>query len=497
MFYNCYVIIKTDVCVYNSYMNRKKVVIIGGGVSGLSCGIYCQKYGFDSIILEKTSQTGGNLTGWYRNDCYIDNCLHWLNGSSEKSNINKLWKEIGAIDSNTKFYQPKYFYVSLNGNKAVKLGENLEESKKKMLETCPLDEKQIKKFFKTVKNYIKLKSTTNKFKKMIYAIRIILTYKRKTLFEVSKKCKTKLMQNFFTDYILGEYSAYVLVVAYASFVMGDGKTLKTGSLDMASKILQTYIKMGGIARVKNMVKGVVVKNDKIVSVVTSDGVKYEGDYFVFACDPTITYNKILKSDMPLSMLKTYRDRKNFPIISSFHIAYDVSCEKIDLPETVVFDCKDVKIGETVYNRLMLRNYDYGINFAPQGHSVLQVFLLQREQDFEYFSKLSKQDYKKEKQKICNQITKEIENNFPFLEGKIKMIDCWTPLTYTRYFDAYKGAYMSFGITKKVKFKKEQFKICRYDNAFIASQWQTLFGGLPNALLQGKNCAMQIFKNDNC
>ena len=477
-------------------MQKKKVVIIGGGVSGLCCGIYCQKYGFDSIILEKTAQMGGNLTGWFRNDCYIDNCIHWLNGSSEKSCYNKLWKEVGAINESTKFYQPKYFYVSEHNGKTIKLGENLDQTKKEMILECPEDEKQIKKFINAVKCYIKIANATSKFKKITNAIKLFFKYGKKCLFDVAKKCKTSLMQKFFTDYVLGEYSVYVLIVAYASFVMGDGKTLKTGSLEMASNILQTYIKMGGVARVKNQVKDVIVKEDKIESVITQDGVKYEGEYFVFACDPTITYNNILKMDMPLSMLKIYRDREHFPIISSFHIAYDVAFDKINIPESFVFDCEDIKIGETIYNRLMIRNYDYGIKYAPKGHCVMQVFLLQREKDFEYFAKLNKQDYKREKQKICNNITKQIESKFDFLKGNMQLIDCWTPLTYSRYFDAYKGAYMSFGITSKIKLKKEKFKIARFDNAFVATQWQTLFGGLPNALNQGKNCAMEVFKADN-
>jgi phytoene desaturase len=31
-----------------------KVVIIGGGIAGLSAGIFAQKNGFQSVILEKT-----------------------------------------------------------------------------------------------------------------------------------------------------------------------------------------------------------------------------------------------------------------------------------------------------------------------------------------------------------------------------------------------------------------------------------------------------------
>jgi len=44
----------------------KKVIIIGGGISGLSAGIYAQKAGFQSIIYEKHHISGGECTEWDR-----------------------------------------------------------------------------------------------------------------------------------------------------------------------------------------------------------------------------------------------------------------------------------------------------------------------------------------------------------------------------------------------------------------------------------------------
>jgi phytoene desaturase len=40
-----------------------KVIIIGGGIAGLSAGIFAQKNGFQSLILEKNQTLGGECTG--------------------------------------------------------------------------------------------------------------------------------------------------------------------------------------------------------------------------------------------------------------------------------------------------------------------------------------------------------------------------------------------------------------------------------------------------
>lgn len=51
----------------------KKVVIIGGGISGLSAGIYAQQMGYQTEIYEKNPMVGGECTGWNRQGYHIDN----------------------------------------------------------------------------------------------------------------------------------------------------------------------------------------------------------------------------------------------------------------------------------------------------------------------------------------------------------------------------------------------------------------------------------------
>ena len=53
-----------------------KIIIVGGGVSGLSAGIYAQLNGHTAVICEKHTKAGGNLTGWQREGYKIDNCIH-------------------------------------------------------------------------------------------------------------------------------------------------------------------------------------------------------------------------------------------------------------------------------------------------------------------------------------------------------------------------------------------------------------------------------------
>ncbi|HEX7619489.1 MAG TPA: NAD(P)-binding protein, partial [Verrucomicrobiae bacterium] len=55
-----------------------KVIIIGAGIAGLSCGCYLQMNGIQTEILEASLLPGGLCTAWHRGPYVFDGCLRWL-----------------------------------------------------------------------------------------------------------------------------------------------------------------------------------------------------------------------------------------------------------------------------------------------------------------------------------------------------------------------------------------------------------------------------------
>ena len=80
---------------------NKKIVIIGGGVAGLSAGIYSQQNGFDTEIIEMNNQLGGQCTAWDRKGYRFDYCLHWLVGTT-KGPFHEIWKNTNVITDGVK-----------------------------------------------------------------------------------------------------------------------------------------------------------------------------------------------------------------------------------------------------------------------------------------------------------------------------------------------------------------------------------------------------------
>ena len=61
-------------------MSDVKLVIIGGGLAGLSAGCYARASGFDVTIVEHNLALGGVCTAWHRGPYLVDGCIHWLAG---------------------------------------------------------------------------------------------------------------------------------------------------------------------------------------------------------------------------------------------------------------------------------------------------------------------------------------------------------------------------------------------------------------------------------
>ena len=129
---------------------NKKIVVIGAGVAGLSAGIYALKLGYRVELFEKNALPGGECTGWDRGGYHIDNCIHWLMGTTPGSDLYDLYRETRLIDDSTGVLRNDVMYTSwLNGQK-LSLYSDIEKTRKEWIALSPEDEKEIEALFENV-----------------------------------------------------------------------------------------------------------------------------------------------------------------------------------------------------------------------------------------------------------------------------------------------------------------------------------------------------------
>ena len=97
----------------------KKVIIIGSGLGGLSCGVILAKNGYDVTVLEQASQIGGCLQCFTRYGAKFETGMHFVGSASKGQTLDRLmtYLEIDKDVELSKLDETGYDVVSLLGQK--------------------------------------------------------------------------------------------------------------------------------------------------------------------------------------------------------------------------------------------------------------------------------------------------------------------------------------------------------------------------------------------
>ena len=126
----------------------KKVVIIGGGISGLTAAVYGAKAGLDVTLFEQHTIPGGECTGWDRDGYHIDNCIHWMMGTTPGSQLYDLWKTVGALEEESPILRFPAMYTSELGEQRLTLWQDVDRTEREMIALSPGDKKEIRRLLR-------------------------------------------------------------------------------------------------------------------------------------------------------------------------------------------------------------------------------------------------------------------------------------------------------------------------------------------------------------
>lgn len=198
-----------------------------------------------------------------------------------------------------------------------------------------------------------------------------------------------------------------------------------------------------------------------------------------------------KEYMDTKWKSCYADHEKYPLFSAVQAAFMVDQDAYDAKGTVFFDCPPFETGGRRTERISVKSYEYEPSFAPDGKMVLQVNIPQFDEEYFYWKRLSGEVYENRKRETIKEIEERLFMQFPKLRGHMEFLDCWTPITYERYCNAYHGAYMGFITKKGIKSFRVKGIVKGIKNLYIASQWIMAPGGLPVAVTSGKFAVWRI------
>ena len=476
-------------------------LIIGGGVAGLSAGIYAQKLGHRALICEKLPAAGGNLTGWRRGGFTIDNCVHWLTGTNPSSPLYELWEDLGALGDNLPTYRPEALYTCESEGRRLSLWRNWARVERDLLELSPEDRREIRRLSRAVRILQGVCGVGGPRKNRGLSAGVLLSgglpllrVSRLSAGELAAKFRHPLIRSFLTSFLSDRISALALLFVMAHFCGGNADLPAGGSLPMAERMAETFRRLGGELLLNKEAVRIECREGRAERVLFADGTGARADEILITLDPAVAFPKLLGMPMTKSFAKRYHDPRFFRF-SSFHCAFacDLPAPPFrgdfawSLPPALAF-----RLGSPI---LLLREFSHEPSFAPAGKSLLQVMLPCAEDAARRAISLRADPaaYADRKAELAELVAQTVCERFPVLRGRLSCLDVWTPATYRRFAGSEIGSFMGFLFGRGAPVGRINGRVPGIENLTFACQWQRAPGGLPIAAESGKIAALALSK----
>ena len=483
-----------------------KVIIIGGGIAGLSCGCYLQMNGIPTEILEAGGLPGGLCTAWHRGPYVFDGCLRWLIGAQPPSAFHQIWTELGAIAGRKVFIHDDMLRIEWPDGQTLTVPTELDKLAREFKRIAPEDSGLIDKLVRDARKCAPLEpplenplELMNPFEKTKLGLSVlpmvptILRYKNLPITTYVARYKNKFLREALQLIVGNEaMSALVLVMLLAFRTRNNTGFVAGGSWDFAMAIADRYTRLGGTVRYRTRVTTVKVENHRATGVHCADGTFVPADTVVSCADGHTTIFKMLDGKFVDKKIRYLYDHcQTFPAI--VQVSLGIKKNFPDAPHTLNLPLREpVRVDEqTSYDRLEVETFGSDSRLCAEGTSVMTIRL---QTSHAFWTGLKKTDpprYRAEKKRVVQETIAALDQRFPGLAEHLERSDIATPATFVRYTGNWQGSYEGWLPTPRILGRRIPYTLPRLKNFYMAGHWVVAGGGLPSAALAGRYVAQMV------
>ena len=426
-------------------MHRQKVVIIGSGLGGLSCGVILAKNGYEVLVLEQARQIGGCLQCFTRHGVKFETGMHFIGSASEGQTINKLMRYL-EIEGRVKLSPldpDRYDVVGLNGKK-YKFPMGKEAFITRMSEYFPGQADNIARYYELIEkiaNASPLKSLQAKDN----GDGLLTTYQLKSVNEVIDSIITDPLLSKVLAGNLPLYAAEADKTPFSThaFIMdfynSSAYRVVGGSDCVAEALRDTIVRYGGQVVAGSRVTKIVCDGEKAVGVEVKDEEFIPCDYILSDAHPVRTL-ELLDTDM---IRRAFRKRINsipqtvgcFSVYLHFkentlpYMNYNYYGYNTDTP----WGCENYTDEDWPKGFLYMHFcHEYSPRYGQTG--VILSYMRMEEVERWRGTQVGHrgQEYEQLKRRKAEQLISSLGNHCPETVGNIAHYYTSTPLTYLDY-----------------------------------------------------------------
>lgn len=521
------------------------MIIIGGGLGGLSTGAYARMNGYRTRIFEMHEIPGGCCTGWDRGNYTFDACISWLLGNGPGNEMHQIWLELGALQGKEMRHFDVFNTVRGADGRAVYFYCDPDRLEAHLLDLSPADARPIRAFCAGLRKFITclpsypflkpvpLMTRRERWRMLagfVPYFNLFRTSMSVLMTEYSTRFKDPLLREAFNYILYEKHPGFPVLPFYFQMAAQAHRSAgvpEGGSLGLARSIEQRYLRLGGEITYNALVEEILVKDDRAIGVRLANGEEHYADIVVSACDGPATLLKLLDGryldgDYATLYRETlHRPGMVFPGYVSVFLGLRRPFPDADPTTTHLLD--DETAGRLTGIRHPSLNVQFRSRFypelSPQDTTVIYATYFSDTAPWRELAegpeRLSRprrgtelhtlpvrrgKAYAVAKRRTRDAVVDFLDARHPGLKDSIAVRDTSTPLTQIRYTGSYEGTFLGWqpfvesGEAMEELVKKNGPVLPGLRNFYLSGVWATT-GGLIRAAAAGRQVMQFVCRDD--
>ncbi|HVW24489.1 MAG TPA: NAD(P)/FAD-dependent oxidoreductase [Polyangiaceae bacterium] len=478
----------------------RHVIIVGGGLAGLSAGCYALRNGYRATIVEHNSQLGGVCTAWKRGDYTIDGCIHWLTGGP----FLRFYEELGILPNvSLRVLDEWATYRDASDGFQVTFKRDLDAFVTDLIRTSKEDVLELEHLRRAAAKFVhvappmdapevtSLRDDLENFWSMRSAIPTLLHYRKPVALWAKEHLVSPRLRRLFGRMFPETAPALFLLMVLGYLEKGFLSRPIGGTAAFRDALSRSYWELGGEALLSATVEEIVIRDGRARGVRLGDGSMLDGDAVISTSSAPETVLQLLggRYDATITRDRLEHWKLFTPIVlASFGVASPLK----DLPALLIVDrLEPFYVGQQPTESLYIRTCNEDAGLAPPGHSVIQAMV---PTDYDWWAK-DRADYDAAKRDVGSTVLAQLEKCFPGIRDAVRMIDVATPLTYWNMARSWRGAYEGWMPTTSSFFGHVGKTLDGLGSFYMAGQWVEPGGGIPMAVKSGRQAVQLLCRED--
>lgn len=470
------------------------VIIIGGGLAGLAAGVYAQRCGLGSVILEAHTQPGGVCTSWKRGPYLMDAGLRMIIGARHPNPFHDLLCQVGIMHSVSFSRLERLHCIEDETGERVTLHGHLDALAEELHRVAPADGKRVDGFLSILDDFsrfrpdldvepdaARLRDGLSAARALGPVARYFLRYWKVPLHRWLQRFSSQRLRNAFSRlYPQRDFPLLAMFSSMGWLVAGQvGKPLE-GSGAIARAVASTYRSLGGEIRCGARVERVLTSDGRATGVRLEGGEERHASTLISAADGHGTIFGMLGGRFMDDTIRGYY--AGLPVfkpivIVHFGARWDFGGE----PENIMFPVRNpVELPDGPHRYINMHQIGSNPFFAPEGHCVIRIGF---ETEWEPWTHMSRgsETYAGWKERIAAQVLERLDTRYPGLAAAVERTDVATPLTIHRYTGNWKSAYEGWQPSTRTFGLRMRRTLPGLAGFYMTGQWVEPGGGVPGVI----------------